>query len=227
MRPLKLTISGFGPYADTQVLDFETLGSSGLYLITGDTGAGKTTIFDAITFALFGEASGDNREVSMLRSKYVKAEDPTYVELTFAYGDKEYTVRRNPEYERAKTKGSGTTKQMMELDGMPVVARTILAFEQAECIKDIVIVAKAEEKDPNIELKVVRPATFDEVSTVADYLLQGCTVVLNLELLDMPQVVRMLDFLNGVTYSTDGEIKNVSKSTYIITPHYVDISDAK
>ena len=87
--------------------------------------------------------------------------------------------------------------------------------------------AKAEEKDPNIELKVVRPATFDEVSTVADYLLQGCTVVLNLELLDMPQVVRMLDFLNGVTYSTDGDIKNVSKSTYIITPNNVDISDAK
>lgn len=111
MRPLKLTIAGFGPYAGVQELDFETLGSSGLYLITGDTGAGKTTIFDAITFALFGEASGDSREVSMLRSKYAGAEDPTYVELVFAYDGKEYTVRRNPEYERAKTRGSGTTKQ--------------------------------------------------------------------------------------------------------------------
>ena len=111
MRPLKLTVAGFGPYAQVQELDFAALGTAGLYLITGDTGAGKTTIFDAITFALFGEASGDSREANMLRSKYVKPEDPTYVELTFAYDGKEYTVRRNPEYERAKTRGSGTTKQ--------------------------------------------------------------------------------------------------------------------
>ena len=111
MRPLKLTIAGFGPYAGVQELDFETLGTSGLYLITGDTGAGKTTIFDAITFALFGEASGDNREANMLRSKYAKAADPTYVELTFAYDGKKYTVKRNPEYERAKARGTGTTKQ--------------------------------------------------------------------------------------------------------------------
>ena len=111
MRPLKLTVAGFGPYAGTQVLDFENLGTSGLYLITGDTGAGKTTIFDAITFALFGEASGESRKASMLRSKYAKAGDPTFVELTFVYGDKEYTVKRNPEYERAKTRGTGVTKQ--------------------------------------------------------------------------------------------------------------------
>jgi exonuclease SbcC len=102
MRPLKLTIAGFGPYAGVQELDFESLGSGGLYLITGDTGAGKTTIFDAITFALFGQASGDSREATMLRSKYAKATDPTYVELVFSNGDKIYTVRRNPFYRRAK-----------------------------------------------------------------------------------------------------------------------------
>lgn len=111
MRPLKLTISGFGPYAACQTLDFSQLGSSGLYLITGDTGAGKTTLFDAITFALFGEPSGESREAGMLRSKYAKADEPTFVEMIFAHGGKTYTVRRKPEYERAKTKGTGTTKQ--------------------------------------------------------------------------------------------------------------------
>ena len=111
MRPIKLTIAGFGPYAGVQELDFEKLGKSGLYLITGDTGAGKTTIFDAITYALFGAASGDGREAHMLRSKYARQDQPTFVEMTFDYGDKRYTVRRNPEYERAKARGEGTTKQ--------------------------------------------------------------------------------------------------------------------
>ena len=87
------------------------------------------------------------------------------------------------------------------------------------------IVANTGDADGNIELKVVRPVSFEEVSEIADYLLDGCTVVLNLELLDSVQTVRMLDFLNGVTYSNDGEIKNVSTNTYIITPHNVDVSD--
>ena len=87
------------------------------------------------------------------------------------------------------------------------------------------IVASAGDSDANLELKVVRPAAFDEVSEIADHLLDGRTVVLNLELLDNVQIVRMLDFLNGVTYSTDGEIKNVAKNTFIITPHGVDVSD--
>ena len=105
MRPLKLTVSAFGPYAGVMELDFETLGTSGLYLITGDTGAGKTTIFDAISFALFGEASGGNREPGMLRSKYADPATPTEVTLLFRYAGKEYTITRNPEYMRPKAKG--------------------------------------------------------------------------------------------------------------------------
>ena len=111
MRPLKLKLSAFGPYAGTVELDFDSLGSRGLYLITGDTGAGKTTIFDAISFALFGEASGSNREPSMLRSKYAEAATPTEVDLAFLYAGKTYRVKRNPEYMRPKARGDGYTKQ--------------------------------------------------------------------------------------------------------------------
>lgn len=114
MRPIKLTIAGFGPYAGVEELDFSALGTSGLYLITGDTGAGKTTIFDAITYALFGTASGTSRDAGMLRSKYARPDQPTYVELTFIYKGKEYIVRRNPEYERAKARSTGMTRQLAD-----------------------------------------------------------------------------------------------------------------
>ncbi len=114
MRPIKLTLSAFGPYAGTSVLNLDELGTSGLYLITGITGSGKTTIFDAITYALYGEPSGDTREVSMFRSKYADAETPTEVELVFSYAGKIYKVKRNPEYERPKARGEGLTKQKAE-----------------------------------------------------------------------------------------------------------------
>lgn len=114
MKPIRLTLSAFGPYAEETMLDFSRL--NGLYLITGDTGAGKTTIFDAITYALYGAASGEQREVSMLRSEYAAPATPTYAELVFAYGDKVYTVRRNPEYERKKTRGEGMTLQKAEAE---------------------------------------------------------------------------------------------------------------
>ncbi|MBO5238792.1 MAG: SMC family ATPase [Lachnospiraceae bacterium] len=139
MRPMNLIVTGFGPYADRTEIPMDKLGRSGLYLITGDTGAGKTTIFDAITFALYGEASGENREPNMLRSKYAKPETPTEVELTFSYGDKVYKIKRNPEYERPALRGSGMTRQMANAeltypDGRVLTKRT----EVNAAIKEII-----------------------------------------------------------------------------------------
>lgn len=111
MKPLQLKLSAFGPYADETVIDFTLLGEKGLYLITGDTGAGKTTIFDAITFALYGEASGNNRGADMLRSQYANPGTPTFVEMRFLYRQEEYEIRRNPEYIRPAKKGGGMTTE--------------------------------------------------------------------------------------------------------------------
>ena len=116
MRPIKLVMCGFGPYADKTVVDFTLLGESGLYLITGDTGAGKTTIFDAISYALYGEASGQVREVKSLRSKYADDETESYVELEFEYRDEKYKIRRIPEYMRKAKRGDKLVVQKEEAE---------------------------------------------------------------------------------------------------------------
>lgn len=125
MRPLKLTMTGFGPYKETTVIDMESLGAGGLYLITGDTGAGKTFIFDAVTYALYGEMSGSGRDSKSVRSQYSSAGEKTEVSLVFEYCGKQYTVTRNPEYYRTKSRGEGYTKQtagatLIKPDGSPV-----------------------------------------------------------------------------------------------------------
>lgn len=138
MRPLMLKLSAFGPYADQTEIDFTKLGTGGIYLITGDTGAGKTTIFDAITYALYGNPSGNNREVSMFRSKYAQPDVPTQVELTFDYYGKKYVVQRNPEYERANKRGEGTTKQLAGAQFIYPDGRVVTKIKEVDqAVKDV------------------------------------------------------------------------------------------
>lgn len=110
MRPKYLEMSAFGPYAGKVNIDFELLGNNGIYLISGDTGAGKTTIFEGIRFALYGDGGMDARSSDTFRSKYAEDDTSTYVELIFTIRDKEYRVKRSPRYMRPKSRGEGYTE---------------------------------------------------------------------------------------------------------------------
>ena len=132
MRPLNLTMSAFGPYAGEQKLPLEKLGDNGLYLITGDTGAGKTTIFDAICYALYDAPSGVNRDSKMLRSTYAATDTETFVELVFEHRGEEYKIKRWPEQERAKKRGEGTKidsakVEYLRPDGVVISDRKVVA----------------------------------------------------------------------------------------------------
>lgn len=109
MKPIRLEICGWGPYKDVESVEFARLGGQGLFLITGATGAGKTTLFDAITYALYGALSGEirDRERGGVRSDFARPETPTYVELEMEHRGREYRIRRNPEYMRPRKKGGG------------------------------------------------------------------------------------------------------------------------
>ena len=130
MKPDKLIMCAFGPYSGLMpVIDFTKFEDKGLFLISGDTGAGKTTIFDAICFALYGETSGTYRDTKNLRSEYAKESEETYVDFYFTHQGREYHVWRRPEYERKKQRGSGVTtvKENAVLysgDGSPVEGKT-------------------------------------------------------------------------------------------------------
>lgn len=108
-------MSAFGSFADKTIIDFRRI-SGGLFLVTGDTGAGKTTIFDAITYALYGQTSGGKRDGNMMRSQYADEEKETYVELVFSYRGEEYCIRRNPEYFRLgkRKHADGTPRYVKE-----------------------------------------------------------------------------------------------------------------
>jgi len=151
MKPLNLKMSAFGPYKNEVEINFKKLGINNIFLITGDTGAGKTTIFDAISYALFNEVSGSNRPITSLRSKFATIED-TYVELEFEHKGKEYKIRRVPEYERTKKTGEGTTKN---------IADAYLEYE------DKIITGVKNVNDKIIELIGINAKQFKQISMLA------------------------------------------------------------
>ena len=141
MKPIKLEFSAFGPYAGVTEVDFTPFHGS-IFLLTGDTGAGKTTVFDAISFALYGEGSGgsERRSGKSFRSDYAAADTPTYVKFTFSEGNKIYTITRSPEYERPKKRGDGMATQpaavSLECEGESAVYTRI--EDVAQRVRDIV-----------------------------------------------------------------------------------------
>lgn len=118
MRPIKLVMSAFGPYAKEEVLDFTNLREKNIFLITGPTGAGKTTIFDALSVALYGEASGSSRDKDSLRSDFAEDGIATYVELSFSLRGKNYTIKRHPQQFKKKSRGEGYVQKSAEAELM-------------------------------------------------------------------------------------------------------------
>ncbi len=129
MKPIRLEMSAFGSYAGLEVVDFTSM-KQGLFLITGDTGAGKTTIFDAIMYALYDATSGGRREGNMMRSQYAEDTQPTYVQFTFQYRTEKYTIRRNPEYLRPgkRRNGDGSMRMVREASSVELILPDGSAF---------------------------------------------------------------------------------------------------
>ncbi len=153
MKPIHLTISAFGPFAEKIEIPFSKLGDGGLFLISGDTGAGKTTIFDAICFALFGETSGSNRGIDSVRSDFAQGGTKTFVELFFQHRGKVYRIIRNPAYRRPKKNGDGMTTE---------VAEAALFCEEKNLSTGFVQVKKAVE-----ELLSVDAKQFKQIAMIA------------------------------------------------------------
>ena len=182
MRPIKLTINAFGSFLETTIIDFETLNNSGFYLVTGETGSGKTTIFDAIMFALYGEPSGNIREQEGFRNDLAEDKNKTFVELVFEKDYKRYTITRSPKYsvpsrttaftEKASLvyddevieKKKTVDEKILEIIGLTVDQfRQVIMLAQGEFMK--LIHSNSKEKD-EIFRKIFGTEILDEISNL-------------------------------------------------------------
>ncbi len=226
MKPIHLTISAFGPYSDTVTLNMQAFGGQGLFLITGDTGAGKTSIFDAICFALFGEVSGSQRGVDQLRSDFAAPTADTYVKFTFSHGGKTYQIHRTPKYERPKKRGTGTVTQqpnavMTNPDGSTIAGATAVtdAVQQllgVDCrsFKQISMIAQGEfmkllTADSQSRAKIIRNVFHTEALVT----LQKC---IKTEYLTKNRICEdtrraLLQYAEGFQLEQEGEIQELSE----------------
>lgn len=153
MKPQYLKLCAWGSYAGEEIVDFQKFKNGGIFLITGPTGSGKTTIFDAISFALFGDVSGKTREKTSLRSDFASPEKETYVELTFQHRGKLYYVRRTPKYEKAKKNGEGYTTK----------AETATFQNKSDATEPVL----ATVKEVNAKVKEVVGITYEQFKQIA------------------------------------------------------------
>ena len=181
MRPIKLTISAFGPYASKQVIDFEELKGRNIFVISGKTGAGKTTIFDAISYALYGEASGESRETDSLRSHFADDNTETYVELEFELRGERYIVNRVPKQKKKKARGEGYTEKSADAtltlpDGKIITKVKNVTDKIIEILgitreqfKQIVMLAQGEFKKLLLADSVEREGIFRKIFNTYDF----------------------------------------------------------
>lgn len=234
MKPLKVIMSAFGPYATRTELDLAPFDGRGLFLITGDTGAGKTTIFDAIAFALFGEASGSIRSADTLRSDFADPNTMTYVELTFLHRNRTYTINRNPRFERPKKNGEGVTTENADatllmpngerMSGYREVTAKIVDLLGITCqqFKQIAMIAQGEFlqlllADSKDRGDIFRRVFNTELYQIVQRLLKESERVAKKRCDDIGQSI--LQYISGITYPEDEQGLNLSIKMNAATIH--------
>ena len=196
MKPIKLVMSAFGPYAGlTPEINFETFDEKGLFLISGDTGAGKTTIFDAICFALFGETSGEYRDTKNLRSGFAKSEDVTYVDFYFSHQGKKYQIHREPNQERLKKRKSKIAESEYKLEP----EKAILYFEDGKSISKL--------SEVNDRIKEILHITFEQFKQIVMIAQGEFRELLQASTEDRTEILRSI-FLTDSYLNISSKLKN-------------------